>query len=212
MQAVRRSLTSLLTLHRACRGSSPGFSLVELVAYLAVVATTAAFVLPFTRTTLNAMNLSSDGRAVSSAVSLAKMRAAADFTQARARVDLASATIRVERWRKTGPAGWETEGKVITLSPTVSFGFAGLGAPPPNTQAAIAQAPPCLDDAAQPIDGTACIVFNSRGIPIDAANVPFAGGAVYITDGSIVFGVTTSAGGLVRLWRANAGDGSWLLF
>ena len=170
----------------------------------------AAFVMPFTRSALTAMNLTSDARNVSSATGLAKMRAAAFFTKARLYIDLSGGTYRVERWRKS-PAGWVTEGVVSPLSPTVAFGFAGLGAPPPNTQAAIAQAPVCLDATDQPIANTACVVFNSRGIPVDSTNTPFAGGAVYMSDGATVFGVTISAGGLIRLWRSNTGGAAWVL-
>ena len=54
-----------------------GYSLVELMAFMLVMVTLAAFILPFTRGALNAMNLTSDARNVASAVSLAKMRAAA---------------------------------------------------------------------------------------------------------------------------------------
>ena len=191
-------------------GSSAGFSLVELMAFMALMVCLAAFVLPFTRSALTAMNLTSDARNVSSATGLAKMRAAAFFTKARLYIDLAGGTYRVERWRKV-PAGWVTEGVVAPLSPTVTFGFAGLGSAPPNTQAAIAQAPACLDNADQPIANTACVVFNSRGIPVDSTNTPFAGGAVYMSDGATVFGVTISAGGLIRLWRSNIGTSNWVL-
>lgn len=191
-------------------GSSPGYSLVELLAYTAVVVTTAAFVLPFTRSSLNAMNLTSDARNVSSTTQLAKMRAAADFTKARIYVELTTGTFRVQRWRKATPVGWIDEGEISNLSPTVGFGFGGLATPPPNTQAAIGQAPPCLDNADQPIAGTACIVFNSRGIPVDSLNAPTANGAFYVSDGATIFAITTSAGGLVRLWRSNTGGGAWV--
>lgn len=175
-----------------------------------VTVTVAAFVLPFTRTSLNALNLSTDGRNVSSAVSLAKLRAAASFTQARIYVDLGAETFHVERWQKT-PAAWVPEGIVKSLSSTVSFGFGGLAAAPPNTQAVIGQAAPCLDAASQPIAGTACIVFNSRGVPVDATNTPTPAGALYVSDGVTVYGVTVSSGGMVQLWRANVADGVWAL-
>lgn len=193
------------------RGSSPGYSLVELLAFLTLIVTLAAFVMPFTRSALTAMNLTSDARNVSSATQLAKMRAAAFFTKARIYVDLSAGTYRVERWRKAAPAGWVTEGTVAPLSPTVTFGFSTIGAPPPNTQAAVAQAPVCTDNAEQPIANTACVVFNSRGIPVDALNAPFAGGAIYLSDGATVFGVTISAGGLIRLWRSNIASPTWVL-
>lgn len=200
-----RRLTSPL------KGSSPGYSLVELLAFLALVVSLAAFVMPFTRSALTAMNLTSDARNVASATQLAKMRAAAFFTKARIYIDLSGGTYRVERWRKAAPVGWVTEGTVAPLSPTVTFGFATIGAPPPNTQAAIGQAPACLDNNDQPIANTACVVFNSRGIPIDNTNAPFAGGALYMSDGATVFGVTISAGGLVRLWRSNIATPTWVL-
>src|SRR4029078_3958610 len=92
--------------HAARRPGDAGFSLVELMAMCLVMCTLAAFVLPFTRTTLNPMNLVSDARNVSSATALAKMRAAAYFTKARVYVSLAGGTFRVERWQKTAPIGW----------------------------------------------------------------------------------------------------------
>ena len=204
----KRTPGSLVT--NLSRGSSPGYSLVELMAFMAVMVTLAAFVLPFTRSSMNALNLSSDARNVMSTVSLAKMRAAASFTQARVVVNLGSGTFYVEHWQKN-PAAWISEGVVRTLSSTVSFGFAGITAPPPNTQPAIAQAPPCLDAAGAVIAGTACIVFNSRGVPVDATNAPTATGAFYVGDGSMVFGITTSTGGLVQLWRTNVANASWAL-
>jgi type II secretory pathway pseudopilin PulG len=195
---------------RLHRGSSPGYSLVELMAFMAVMVTAAAFVLPFTRSSINALNLTGDARNLSSAVSLAKMRAAASFTQARVVVNLATSTFHVERWQKN-TSTWVIEGIVKTLSPTVSFGFGGIAAPPPNTQPAIAQAPVCLDAAGAAMAGTACILFNSRGVPVDSTNAPTALDAFYVGDGSTVFGVTVSTGGMVQLWRSNLGSGTWAL-
>ncbi len=193
------------------RSSSPGFSLVELIAFMAVMVTVAAFILPFTRGALNAMNLTSDARNVLSSVSLAKMRAAASFTKARVVVVLGTNTYYVERWRKN-PAGWVAEGVVKQLSPNVSFGFSGVTTPPPNTQPVIGQAAVCLNAANQPIAGTACIIFNSRGVPIDSTNAPTPTGAYYLGDGATVFAVTTTTGGMIQLWRSNlTGGGSWAL-
>lgn len=189
------------------RESSPGYSLAEIVVYVTVASTLAAFVLPFTRTTLNAMNLSGDARSVASAVSLAKMRASADFTHVRVRIDLGPRTFGVERWQRATNS-WVPEGTTRTLSPTVNFGFLTIAAPPPNTQPAIGQATPCNDNAGVAIAGTACIVFNSRGVPIDVAQAPTATGAFYVNDGATVFGVTASAGGSIRTWRSG-GNNQW---
>jgi len=195
---------------RSLRGSSPGYSLVELVAYMAVIVTLAAFVLPFTRSSLNALNLTGDARNISSAVSLAKMRAAASFTKARVYVNLGTGTFWVERWQKNTNT-WVLEGIQKQLSTTVGFGFAGIGAPPPNTQAAIGQAPGCTDNAGAAIANTACIMFNSRGVPVDAAGAPIPADAIYVSDGITVFGVTVSTGGLIQLWRRNITNGTWAL-
>ena len=206
--ADRRSPVALAT--KSLRGFSPGYSLVELMAFMAVMVTLAAFIMPFTRSSLNALNLSGDARNLLSAVSLAKMRAAATFSQARVYVNLANGTFHVERFQKT-PAAWIPEGNVRNLSPTVSFGFAGLTSAPPNTQPAIGQAPLCLNAAGATIANTACIVFNSRGVPVDATNAPTPLGAYYIADGSVVYGVTASTGGMVQLWRTNIVGASWAL-
>ena len=59
------------------------------------------------------------------------------------------------------------------------------------------------------IGNTSCILFNSRGIPVDPAGAPPAVGAptgndaMYLTDGTAVYGETISATGLIKLWRTN---------
>ena len=192
-------------------GDESGFSLIELMATMILLVTMAAFILPFTRTTLSAMNLSSDARNLSSATALAKMRAAAEFSKARIRVNFASRSFWVERWQKTAPIGWVTEGVITTLSSNVTFGFLGVAAPPPNTQAAIAQATGCLDNAGVAIAGSGCIVFNSRGVPVDAVNVPTPNGAFYVTADQTVYGITAGAGGLIQLWQNNVVSNVWTL-
>jgi prepilin-type N-terminal cleavage/methylation domain-containing protein len=192
-------------------GDESGFSLIELMATMILLVTMAAFILPFTKTTLSAMNLSSDARNVSGATALAKMRAAAEFSKARVRVDFASKTFWVERWQKTAPIGWVTEGVITALSANVNFSFAGATTPPPNTQAAIGQASACLDNAGVAIAGSGCIVFNSRGVPVDSLNVPTPNGAYYLMADQTVYGITTGAGGLIQLWQNNIVSNTWVL-
>jgi hypothetical protein len=195
-------------LRSATRGTSPGYSFVELMAFMALIVTGAAFILPFTRSRLEGMNLSGSARTLSNTAAVAKMRAAASFTTSRVHANLSAGTYRVQLWNKATSA-WVDDGPESTLATTVSFGFAGLGTPPANTQPAIGQAPACLDDAGDAIANTACIVFNSRGIPVDATSVPSNAGAFYVSNGSSVFGVTASTSGLITLWRAQVADGAW---
>jgi hypothetical protein len=82
---------------------------------------------------------------------------------------------------------------------------------PPTAVDPIAQAPPCLDAADTPIVNTACVVFNSRGIPIDpATSTPTGAGAVYVTDGMVLHGITISATGLTQVWQSLSSTALWV--
>jgi prepilin-type N-terminal cleavage/methylation domain-containing protein len=193
------------------RDRQAGFSLLEVIAVLGITTVVAAIAVPMMKGTIGDFKLSGDARGLTNAVSLAKLRAASDFTQSRLYVDRNDQSYHVEIWSKTVvPNDWVTEGGVTSLSTNDIFGLSVVGAAPPASQAAIAQAPPCVTRLGAAIGNTSCILFNSRGIPVDSAGVPPAVGAptgndaVYLTDNLAVFGVTISATGLVKLWRTNA--------
>jgi len=192
--------------------SEAGFSLVELIIVLLTTITMAAIVVPRTSALFGNLRLSGDARALSNHAALAKMRAAAAFPRARLHVDLAARTYWIERWQKTAPVGWTTEGAPTPLSFNVNMSTGGLAAPPPNTQGAIAQAPACLDNAMAAIATTACIVFNSRGIPINTVGppTPTTDDALYISDGTAVYGITVAATGLIRTWKSGLGAPVWI--
>jgi hypothetical protein len=67
------------------------------------------------------------------------------------------------------------------------------------------------------IANTACILYNSRGIPVDpsgaAPNVgaPTGNDALYLTDGTAVYALTLSATGQSRVYRTNISSASWSL-
>ena len=185
--------------------SERGFSLIELLIVMALIAIVSAMAVPMSSSTLASFRLSGDARGVQSAMSLAKLRAASDFTRARLYVDMGARSFRVETWQKTA-ATWNVIGGTTNLSNQDRFGFGVVGTPPPNSQNVIAQAPVCTDNAGNPVANTACVLFNSRGIPIDAAGAPTASDAVYVTDGTAVYGVTLSATGLMRVWLTRAAD------
>jgi hypothetical protein len=123
-------------------------------------------------------------------------------------------------WVPTNPANklvgsWVVDGGDIRLSNGVTFSVAGRTVPPANTQALanFGQSPTCSDQnslTANKVNNTACIVFNSRGIPIDDNGDPVGGNALYISDGSSVYGTTITATPLVRQWWANATTGAWV--
>jgi len=186
-----------------------GFSLSELVLVIAVGLILAAMAIPNFLWLQRNLRISGDARDITGDVAVAKMRAASDFTRARLYADLAANTFRVELWNKSGAGAWVPEGGTQPLSQGVTLGFGTLGTPPAGTQAAIGQAPACLDNAGATIANTACIVFNSRGIPVDSTGAPAANGAIYVTDGVSVYGVTVSATALIQTWRSDAGAAAW---
>lgn len=167
-----------------------------------------AISIPMVGNAFRNLRLSGDARALSNTMSLAKMRAASTFGRSRVYVDLGGRTYHIENQQAAG-APWVTEGGTLTLSSGVSFSFGGLTTPPPNTQAAIAQSPQCLTEADEAIGNTACVVFNSRGVPIDQTGGPTTADALYITDGTAVAGITVAATGLVRVWQSPASSATW---
>ena len=187
--------------------SNRGFSFLELVVVLGVVGVLLAVAVP----RMGVFGRSDDARNMSNALSLAKMRAAANFTQARLYVSVGGRSHHVESWSKTAvPPDWVAVTGPTLLSNGVAFTSGPVATPPPNTQPAVAEAPACLDKDGNAIAGTSCIVFNSRGIPVDNTGTPTNNDALYVTDGTRVGAVTLSAAGLVTVWDGTfAANPAW---
>ena len=170
-----------------------------------------AMAVPMFANALAEFRVSGDARNVSNAVAVAKMRAASDFSRVRLYVNLSDRSFHIESFNKA-TSEWGIEGGNTFLSSGVSFSQGAVATPPPSTQATIGQAPLCTDDAGVPIANTACIMFNSRGVPIDSSFAPTGLDALYVTDGPTVFGVTVAATGMLRGWRTLAtATPSWVL-
>jgi prepilin-type N-terminal cleavage/methylation domain-containing protein len=195
------------------QGPQTGFTITELLIAVAIAGVVAATALPSITQTLADFRLRGDARSLHNLLGVAKMRAASKYTKTRVYVDLAAKTFYLQTWDKTANA-WATEGATTPLSSAADFAFDALVTPPPLTQPAIGQAAACVDETTgADIANTGCIVFNSRGIPIDATTGnPRGDGAFYLTDHSTgVYSITISMTPLVRLWwTALSNDGGWV--
>jgi Tfp pilus assembly protein FimT len=177
-----------------------GFSLIDILAAILVIAIVSAMVLPATGSSLAAHRFRGDGQSVSNLLALAKMRAAAQSSRARLFVNRANNSYYMQTWQR--PAGpWVTDGAVLQTSRGVTFASGSIATPPP-TQATMALASICKGDDMMDIPNTTCIVFNSRGVPINSAGAPTGVNAVYLTDGIGVYAITVTATPLIRLWWA----------
>jgi len=163
------------------------------------------------------LRLQGDARSLAGAVSVTKLRAASNFSQARLFIDLNARSYHIETWQKTGTPGWVAEGGSTTLSSGVTFGFGAVTTPPPNTQAVIAQSTPCVAAVTgMNIANTACVLFNSRGIPVDPLGVPpnvgapTGNNALYLKDATAVYGLAVSATGMSKSFRTNLNATSWV--
>jgi type II secretory pathway pseudopilin PulG len=181
-----------------------GFSALELLLVVAIVIIVAGMAIPKLMSMVQNLRTAGDARDLNGVILMAKMRAASNFAQARVHADLNTQTFWVEV-EQSGATSWTPEGGTQLLSTGVTFGFGSLSTPPSNTQATLAQAPACPG-----ISNTACVVFNSRGIPVDSTNTPTGNDALYVTDGTSVTGVTVLATGLTQIWRSDASTANWI--
>jgi prepilin-type N-terminal cleavage/methylation domain-containing protein len=207
---------------------SRGFTTIELLIVVLISLIAAAFAIPSYTTMTRYLRIAGDARDLNSTTAQAKMRAAQDFTHARVYADLAANTFHLEVWDKTansGPGCWKTEGDSVnrctsssspvqSLSQGIVFGFGSASAGLPNPQPLIAQAPACSSGVAggttaSSISNTACVEFNSHGLPVAATGSPTASDALYITDSNSVYGVTIIISGLIQDWTTSASSTAW---
>jgi Tfp pilus assembly protein FimT len=159
-----------------------GYSTSELLVALVLLMITIAAALPNFTTALQNYRLMNDACSIASQVALARVRAAADFTQVQVNFNLANGTYQRQRWNKATSAFDITEGGTQNLSTGVTFGFGSIGTPA-GTQTTIQQTPQ--------------IIFNSRGTPANGGDY-----AIYLANAAgQVSAVSVAPSGKTNLWR-----------
>jgi prepilin-type N-terminal cleavage/methylation domain-containing protein len=215
------------------KSKQAGFTMLEMLVVIGMSVIITAIAIPRYLIIAASLRASGDLRSVSGLLAQAKIRAAADFTHARVYADLSGNTYQLQVWDKAGNAGagcWVADsdtkadslktcltfggghpsGSLFTLAQGDSFGFNGLATGPTPGQPTPSQATGCLDSGGAGVGGnTACIIFNSRGRPIDAGGGPIPTGAFYLTNGAVVDGVTISATGSIQSWSSPANSANW---
>jgi Tfp pilus assembly protein FimT len=215
---------TILRVPKTRHGGERGFTSLELMIVVAMSLVIAAVAIPGYLSMTNYLHIAGDARDVSGLVAEAKMRAAEDFTHARVRANLGTNTFQLEVWDKTVGC-WKTDGDVANrctvnaspvqpLSTGDTFGTGNTGPGGTNPQAVIAQAPACTTGVAGTnpggvIDGTACIEFNSRGVPVASTGAPTANDALYVTNTTVVYGTTVIISGMIQQWSAKASTAAW---
>ena len=185
------------------KNSSRGFTIIELLIGLVVILILAAFAIPNTVAALRAYRLSGSAHAVAHQLSLARLRAQTEFTNAQLVIDpvansyslqlcttptntLGAADGKADNCTSAGD--YNNEGTQF-LASGISFGFGPAGS------AAGGQSP---------MRQTIQTRFNSRGVPIllDGSGNTNPNDVIYLTDGQAnTFAISVTVGGHARVWR-----------
>src|SRR5438093_3082544 len=181
-----------LNTYEATRQHKSGYSTIELTLLGAVLLVLATSAFPTSMNALRVYKLSGAARSIAGQLALVRLRASADFTQARLNVNLTAGTYQIEvcTTKNTATGGCTTftmEGGTQYLPNGISFSFGSITTAA-SPQTTIAQTVP--------------ILFNSRGIPVDSTLNPTSNNALYVTDGKgNYYAVTVSVSGRTLMYR-----------
>jgi Tfp pilus assembly protein FimT len=167
---------------------------------MATVSAMAAVSVPLLQRTLRTYRLAGDARGISQTLTLAKMRAASNFTLEAIDWDSSTRSFSVKSFHKDLTlGGYNGQFAADSTIPNVNLSSGiSLGTPPEGDS-------PTTVGAAN----TSRVVFNSRGLPVDTTsfNPVTAGQAFYFNNGMDYYAVSIAVSGRIQIWKYN--DSAW---
>jgi len=109
--------------------SNRGYSLIEVMAAMAVLGVLGAMAVPMVSSATSGVKLRDHANAIADLIGLAKLRATSEFSRSRLYVDLAGESYVIQIWDQDAGA-WVDEQAAVELPNGVSFGWGALDEPP----------------------------------------------------------------------------------
>jgi prepilin-type N-terminal cleavage/methylation domain-containing protein len=176
---------------RACSG----LSLLELLIVVSVMSVMATLSIPSLQRTLRTYRIAGDARVIAHTLTLAKMRAASNFTLEALDWNSGNNSFYAQSFQKS-LVQFQSDGSIqnINLSSGVVLGTPASGDSPSTVGAS----------------NSVGIVFNSRGLPVDSSFNPIvASEAFYFNNGTDYYAVSVAVNGRVQVWK-NV-DSTWVV-
>jgi len=191
--------------------SEVGFSLIEMMVVAAIVGVMFVMAIPMIVTAANGFRLSGAARGIAAQLALARLRAAANFTQSRLNLNTTAGTYEIDlcTTKNTATGGCTT----FTQDPNSGTQYlpSGVIFGTPATFAV-----PGQSGQTSAYTQTTPIVFNSRGIPIDSTISPTGNDAIYLCNAAGQFSevhyyaITVYASGKVTMFKWQSSTSTWL--
>jgi len=172
-----------------------GFSAVEILITLAMIAILSGLAIPSLSTAMRDMQFAADTQSISSALNYTRLKAKSLMNPYRVAFDLRTNRWSIEKFNR-GTGDWDVEQDVNDLSRGLSgsgIGFKSESGSSPGTF---------------PGASSSNITFNSQGIPVNGT-APTGDNIVYISKSdSDLYAVTVALTGKVQVWK-KSGERDW---
>ncbi len=176
--------------------TNAGFSMLEILAVIAIIGIIAAFALPGAINFVKGYRLHANASAIAAQLNVTRFRATSQYTPYRLRMDTASRSTVRERL-STAYASPEDE-ETIPLDQGIRILTAcPISAKPGPIGASVTAA-------------STSVYFNTRGLPVDTTAAPTNNNVFYIAnDNDLYDAVTVSLGGKVSVWNFSQVTSAW---